>query len=291
MSSTTLVAHLGVLRVRWTSMSGIEPQRTAYRRRIARLPEHRVDERPGNIHVGHGVAKLIRPRRHHLDGAIAGDIYLMAAGAGGIERRKNLFEQLALKEPQRLRRELVAPLRPFEPLLGGHLLDQILHLPPEGVKLIEFTLLDILAERLHVDEGHAGILAGLFQLPEQFFDGFEFFLDIEGLGHGELFAAGKRPLRRQFVHLIDLAETIHQPHQLPAEPPLIVILRIPEPLQLPQLLRLHSLVQSLTKLRRWLRPLGRLAKRIPRLLPHPIGLVPFEDLPPSLLQLPLDRIE
>ena len=58
----------------------------------------------------------------------------MTSGAGRIERGENLLQQFALEDSQGLRRELVAPLCPFQPLLRRHLLDDLLHLAADDIK-------------------------------------------------------------------------------------------------------------------------------------------------------------
>ena len=203
----------------------------------------------------------------------------MPAGPRGIERRKDLLEELALESPQRLRREFVAPLRPFKPLLGRRLLDQFLHLPAEHVELVHLPLFEKLAERLHVDQADAGVLLRLRKLPQQFVDRLEFLLHLQRLRDRELFPSCEGPLRRQFIDLVGLAEAVDQADELHAKPTLIVVLRIPEPLDLPDLLLADCPLEGVAMLCRRLHLLGSGMKSLPRLLPHRVGLVAFEDLP------------
>ena len=229
--------------------------------------------------MGHGIAKLVGPRRHQLHSAVADDRALMPAGPRGIERRKDLLEELALEGPQRLRRELIAPLRPFEPLLGRRLLDQFLHLPSQHVELVHLPLFEKLAERLHVDQADAGVLLRLRKLPEQFVDRLEFLLHLQRLGHRELFPPCESPFRRQLIDLVGLAEAVDQADELHAKPALVVVLRIPEPLDLPDLLLADSPLEGVAMLCRRLHLLGGGMECLPRLLPHGVCLVAFEDLP------------
>ena len=229
--------------------------------------------------MGNGVAEFVGTRRHELDRAVAVDLPVVPAGPRRSERRKDLFEELALECPQRLRREFVAPLRPFEPLLRRRLLDQFLHLPAEHIELVHLPLFEKLAQRLHVDQADAGVLLRLFELSQQFVDRFQLFLHLQRLGHRELFPAGEVPLRRQFVDLIGLAEAVHQADELHAKPALVVVLGIPQPLKLPDLLLANSPLERVAMLGRRLHLLGGGMEGLPRLLPHAVGLVAFEDLP------------
>ena len=88
----------------------------------------------------------------------------MAAGPRWIEVGEDPLQQLPLKQPQRLRRQFVAAFGLLEALLGGQPFDRLLNLPPQQVELIPLALLEILAQRLHVDQRHLGGLHRLLDL-------------------------------------------------------------------------------------------------------------------------------
>ena len=73
---------------------------------------------------------------------------------------------------------------------------------------------------------------------EQLVDLFELFLHAERLRHGHRFVAGELVLGRQLVDLVLVAEPLDQPHQVAGERRLVVAGRVPQPLQVANLLRL-----------------------------------------------------
>ena len=117
MSSSTTVAHLGVLRVRWTSMSS-GCRRTG---RPGPLPHHGVDQRAGDVHVGQRVAELVGLGLLHLDRPFAHDRPLVPAGPGRLQVAEDPLQQPALEQPVGLGRELVSVRRLLQALLLGHL--------------------------------------------------------------------------------------------------------------------------------------------------------------------------
>ena len=79
MSISTAVAHFGVLRVRWISMSS-GFIRTGNMRAVA---EHGVDQRRGNVHLRDRVAEFVGLRLLQFDRPFADDRTMMPAGARG----------------------------------------------------------------------------------------------------------------------------------------------------------------------------------------------------------------
>ena len=99
------------------------------------------------------------------------------------------------------------------------------------------------AEQVQVDDADLGRLAGLFELLEQLVDLLQLFLDRERLRHGQRRVAGELVLGGQLVDLVLVAEPLDQLHQMPGERRPVVAGRVPQPLQVAKLLRLHGPVK------------------------------------------------
>ena len=195
-----------------------------------------------------------------------------------------MVEKLPLKHSHCLGRQLIAALRALESLLGGHVLDEVLHLLFEFVEFIELPCFGKSGESLHVDQTDLRILSRFFELLQKLRERFQFFLHLESLWQRKLLAAAELPCCGEFVHLIHLAETIHQRYQLPAKTALVVVLRIPQTLELPQLLFPNGSLECIARLCRWLDLLGCVLKYLPRFFANGVGFVPFDDFSDPLFQ-------
>ena len=93
MSISTAVAHLGLLRVRWMTMSSgfIRSGSFAPSRIMALI------ERLRNVHVRHAVAEFVRLGLLQLDGPFADDRPLMPAGAGCLQAAKKFAPAAGLE--------------------------------------------------------------------------------------------------------------------------------------------------------------------------------------------------
>ena len=105
-------------------------------------------------------------------------------------------------------------------------------------ELFDVARLGELGEQLHIDDADAGRLAGLFELLEQLVDLLQLLLDRQRLRHGHRLVAGELVLGRQLIDLVLLAQPLDHVHQRTGPRRLVVAGRVPQPLQVANLLGL-----------------------------------------------------
>ncbi len=146
MSITTQVAHLGVLRVRWISMSSwcSRSRRVRCRRPVPAAQRH-VHER-----LRESTFAIESPNSYGLvvgssTAPSPSDRPLMPALRDACKFAEELFEQLALKDAVRLRREFEIAARLLEALPLGRFAQVILHLLLQRAELVNVPRLGELA--------------------------------------------------------------------------------------------------------------------------------------------------
>ena len=179
----------------------------------------------------------------------------------------------------------------FEALLLGNLAQIILHLLLQCAQLIDIARLGKLRQHLHIDDADLRRLASFFELLEQLVDLLQLFLDRQRLRHRHPLVPRELILGRQLIDLILLAQPLDHIHQRTSPRRLIIARRVPQPLQVANLLGLDRLIKPIAKLLRHLR-LGRLIdKRLLGLAPHGLRFVLGKNLPLPLLEHRNQRID
>ena len=173
----------------------------------------------------------------------------MPAGARGLQLAEDLFQQLALKQPVSLGRQLKSAFAPLQTLPLGQLADVVVDLLLQRRQPFHIARLGVLGQLLHVDDADLGRAGGFFKLFQQLVNLLQLFLDGNRLRHGQRLAAGELVLARQFVHLVLIAQLFDKFQQLPGKGGAFAAGAIPDLLQFAKLLLLERLfIQSAQRL-------------------------------------------
>ena len=282
------MAHLGELRVRCTMMSSerirkgtpAAPEGTQY----PWVPEHGVDQRAGDVHVGQRIAEFIGLGLLQLDRPFALDGPLVPPGPRGLQVAEDPLQQPPLEQAIGLGREPVALGGLLQALLLGQVFEELLDRAGQLLEVLHVALLGVFGQGLHVDHADLRGLGRFFKLLQQAVDLFQLLLDLDGLGDGHRRTAGELVLGGQLVDLVLVAQPVDQLHKLPGERALLVVDAVPEPLDVVELFLLDRLAESPFQLQRRLHRLGHLLEAAGGLLLHPLRLIGLQYLPLPLAE-------
>ena len=263
MSMHTTVAHLGLLRVRWISMSsGFIRIGSPGPLRIMAL----IMDEPTSILASE--SQLHRP--------VAIDLDAVPAALAGLQVGEDAVQQFGLKDSERFGREIVLAALAAKALLGGHLLEQLLHVPLQAGEILHLVLVGEAGQRFHVDEVNLGILGRLFQLLDQTVDGLQLILDLQRFFDRHRLLATEYVLGGEFFDLVLVSQMMIDLHQLPGETAALID-AIPEAIQVGDLLLAYGPVKRIAQLFRRLGGLNRFSKSAGGQLLHTLGLVGLQD--------------
>ena len=179
----------------------------------------------------------------------------------------------------------------LESLLGCQLAQVVLNLLLERLELLDVSRLGELGQLLEVDHADLPGLGRFLELLEQPVDHLQFFLDLERFrdGHGRL--AGELILGGQLIDLILVREASHQLQQLLGKRALLAACRVPELLEVAQLLFVHGLGKAAAQFARRPHLPGHVVKLVVGVFLYIIGFIGRQDLALAFEQERLEPLE
>ncbi len=284
----TTVPHLGEFRVRWISMSADFKSHWL----CSWIAEQCIDDRLRSVHIGQAIAELKRLCLRQFDAAFTHDAAMMAARATGLQLGENSVEQATLEYLVGLRCQLESPAGiAIEPLSFGQLAHHVLDLLTQFLEAGHVLRGSKFSQLFHVDHANLRCSRSLFELLEQFIDGLELLLDLQGLRNGHALRAGECVLGGQLLNLVEISQVLDQAHQLSGKTIGVVADLIIQSFQQINLALADGLLENASQWAWRIDAFGALVESLLGFLFDGVGFISLQDFSSPFFQQGLQEID